>query len=73
MRSPRTTREIAPRIGPALTLAGVLTATFIGAAWGCESDRVGHSKSTTKRTIDTPTEKKTITETHEKETTYDPK
>ena len=37
---------------------------------GCESDDVGHSKSVEKRTVDTPTEKVTTTETHEKETHY---
>lgn len=35
---------------------------------GCASDEPGYSKTTTKTTVDTPTEKTTTTETHEKET-----
>lgn len=36
---------------------------------GCESDEaVGYTKTTEKRVIDTPAEKTTITETHEKDT-----
>lgn len=46
-----------------------------GAAWvvGCADDQVGHSKTVEKRTVDTPTEKTTTTEVHEKDTRYVPK
>ncbi len=41
---------------------------------GCQADEpVGHSKTTTKQTIDTPTEKTTVTETHEKDTKVYPR
>ena len=39
----------------------------------CSSDDAGHTKTTQKKVIDTPTEHTTVTETHEKTTTYDPK
>jgi hypothetical protein len=41
---------------------------------GCASDEpVGHSSTTEKRTIDTPTERTTVTETHDKDTRYVPR
>ena len=41
---------------------------------GCAgSEPVGHSKTTTKSTTETPTEKTTVTETHEKNTTLHPR
>ncbi len=41
---------------------------------GCASDdAVGHTKTTEKKVIDTPTEKTTVIETHEKDTTYSPR
>jgi hypothetical protein len=42
------------------------------APMGCESEPVGHSKTVQKKTIDTPTEKTTVTETKEKDTRIDP-
>ncbi|MBX3379374.1 MAG: hypothetical protein KF805_04715 [Phycisphaeraceae bacterium] len=38
----------------------------------CASEPVGYSKTTTKTTTDTPTEKTTVTETREKNTTITP-
>jgi hypothetical protein len=44
---------------------------------GCASTRssepVGHTTTTEKRVIDTPTEKTTVTETHDKDTRYVPR
>lgn len=40
---------------------------------GCASEPVGYSKTTTKTTTDTPSEKTTVTETREKETTITPR
>jgi len=40
---------------------------------GCATEDVGHSKTTTKKTTDTPTERTTVTETHEKDTTLTPR
>jgi hypothetical protein len=53
----------------ALTIAAAPLVGLISLA-SCTSDEPGHTKTTTKTTIDTPTEKKTITETHEKDTHY---
>ncbi len=53
-------------LGAALTLLAGLSA--------CAADEpVGHSKTTTKRTIDTPTTKTTVTETHDKDTKMYPR
>lgn len=58
----------------ASTSRGVLFALVLAAFLaGCASEEVGHSKTTTKRTIDTPTEKTIVTETHEKDTTLTPR
>lgn len=46
---------------------------MLGGALGCASDDVGHTKTTTKRTIDSPTEKTTVTETREKDTRIVPR
>ena len=43
------------------------------AAQGCTGEEVGHSTTTTKRTTDTPTERTTVTEVHEKDTTLTPR
>jgi hypothetical protein len=42
-------------------------------ASGCASEPVGYSKTTTETTNDTPTEKTTVTETREKNTTITPR
>lgn len=57
---------------------GVSTAALAGlvgliAAVGCVSEEVGHTKTTTKQTTDTPTERTTVTEVHEKDTTLTPR
>lgn len=39
---------------------------------GC-ADNVGHSKTTTKSTTETPSERVTTTEVHEKDTTLTPR
>jgi hypothetical protein len=58
------------------TCARCLIALAMGSAailaTGCADD-VGHSKTTTKTTTDTPTQKTTTTETHEKNTTVNPR
>ena len=51
---------------------GVFAAVSLGGVlWlsGCSSDEPGSSKTTTKTTVETPTEKTTTTETHTKDTT----
>jgi hypothetical protein len=50
-------------------LAGVVIGFAFGAG-GCASDNeaVGHTKTTEKRVYDTPSERTTVTETHEKDT-----
>ena len=52
------------------SLAGLLG---LIAAQGCTGEEVGHSTTTTKRTTDTPTERTTVTEVHEKDTTLTPR
>jgi hypothetical protein len=60
---------------PVAIVASLAAALAIAAAGlhvvGC-SDDVGHSKTVTKTTNDTPTAKTTTTTTHEKTTTLDP-
>jgi len=52
-----------------MTLMAAAAAVLLFAAGGCASDEpVGHTKTTTKKVIDSPTEKTTVTETHEKDT-----
>lgn len=54
--------------------AGAGLAALIVLSSGCAaSEPVGYSKSTTKTTTDTPTEKTTVTETREKNTTITPR
>jgi len=55
-----------------LTIGAIVVAGAAGSSGlsGCASDEPGHTKTTTKTTVDTPTERKTITETHEKDTRY---
>jgi hypothetical protein len=73
-------RTIAPHSSrsparPFATLAAVLGLGWIAAGAplsGCASEPVGKSTTTTKKTIETPTEKTTVTETRKKETTIDP-
>ncbi len=53
----------------ALSVSGAL-----GGLGGCAADEpVGHTKTETKKTIETPTEKTTVKEKHEKETKVIPK
>jgi hypothetical protein len=52
------------------TLAAAAPLALLAAC--ASSEPVGYKKTTSKTTIDTPTEKKTITETHEKDTRYYP-
>ena len=69
-----TTPSVIPltlRIGMGVTAAATLL-MFLGALvgmGGCESDNVGHTKTVEKQVVDTPTEKTTVTTTHEKNTT----
>lgn len=67
MRKPRFKSGTA--IWFAATTMIALSAT---ALCSCASEPVGYSKTTTKTTTDTPTEKTTVTETHEKNTTITP-
>lgn len=60
-------------LGRACSLAVGLSCVLIGAPMGCESEPVGHSKTVEKKTIDTPTEKTTVTETREKDTRINPR
>lgn len=55
------------RMTLALAAAGTL-GLMLGAFAGCADEPVGHSKTTSKTTVETPTEKTTTTETHEKNT-----
>lgn len=56
----------------ALAFAACLGASAL--VLGCAaSEPVGYSKTTTKTTTDTPSEKTTVTETREKETTITPR
>ncbi len=48
--------------------ATVLGASMLIALGGCADDPVGHSKTVTKTTEETPSGKTTTTETHEKDT-----
>ena len=55
-----------------IACSAILFASLVST--GCQSDEpVGHSKTTTKQVIDTPTEKTTVTETHEKDTKLYPR
>jgi len=59
-----------------LAAAGMLSALALGSLatlTGCATDEVGRSKTTTKQTIDSPTQKSTVTETKTKETTFTPR
>jgi hypothetical protein len=58
-------------LGAVLLLAAGLT-PVVGMT-GCATDEVGHSKTTTKQTTNTPSERTTVTETHEKDTTLTPR
>lgn len=63
----------------AAPLSIAILGLIAGLSTGCSSsddihdDQIGHTKTTEKRVVDTPTEKTTITETHEKETKYVPR
>ncbi len=64
--------SFAPHRLLSLAAAGSALLMVLGFA-GCAADEpVGHSKTTTKKVIDTPTEKTTVTETHEKDTKLTP-
>ena len=73
-------RTVPPPRSRALPRRLAALAAALGLAWlgagapltGCASEPVGRSTTTTKKTIETPTEKTTVTETKKKETTIDP-
>ena len=54
----------------AVTLGCLGAVVFLS---GCTTDEVGRSKVTTKETINSPTQKSTVTETKTKETTFTPR
>jgi hypothetical protein len=54
--------------GLTLVAASVLGLSMPGVLGGCADEPVGHSKTVSKTTIDTPSGKTTTTETHEKDT-----
>lgn len=56
-----------------LVASGSACLLVLGLAGCAGSEPVGHSKTTTKSTTETPTEKTTVTETHEKNTTLTPR
>jgi len=64
-----------PRIAAALASVGMITVFAVAAGvGGCASDEpVGKSTTTTKKTVETPDEKITVTETKKKETTVNPR
>ncbi len=55
-------------LGAVGAIAGV-----VGMSACAADERVGHTKTTTKRVIDTPTEKTTVTETRDKDTRFEPR
>lgn len=56
-------------------LAGLALVSLgsVASLTGCTTDEVGRSKTTTKETINSPTQKSTVTETKTKETTFTPR
>lgn len=64
-------RRSKSRFALTTALGVTLCAGFL--ASGCASEPVGYSKTTTETTNDTPTEKTTVTETREKNTTITPR
>lgn len=50
-----------------------LTLTTLASLIGCTTDEVGRTKTTSKETIDSPTQRSTVTETRTKETTFTPR
>jgi hypothetical protein len=73
-----TSRKPAPHYSPARIALGIVAGVPLilstAALAGCESDDPGYSKTTHKTVENTPTEKVTTTEVHEKETkVYPPK
>jgi hypothetical protein len=60
-------------MGAAAAASLILFLSAVVGMGGCASDTddaVGHTKTVEKHTIDTPNEKVTTTETHEKDTHY---
>ena len=57
----------------ALAVVGSGCLMAFGIAGCAANEPVGHSKTTTKKVIDTPTEKTTVTETREKDTKFTPR
>jgi len=53
--------------------AGIVLCVGFSAGGCASSEPVGYQKTTTKTTNDTPTEKTTVTETREKNTTVTPR
>lgn len=64
---PATPLPLRVSIGAAAALV-VFLGALVGLGGCATSDEVGHTKTVEKRVIDTPTEKVTVTETHEKDT-----
>ncbi len=67
----RARRGLAPMASAVIAAGGLMP--VLACAGGCADEPVGHSKTVEKRTVETPTEKTTTTETHEKDTTYTPR
>lgn len=72
-KSLSTTGIVPAALVASLSIAALSIFTGCSSSDDVHDDAVGHTKTTEKRVIDTPTEKTTITETHEKETKYVPR
>ncbi len=74
---PRTAANLPSFFAPRTLLASaaaLLLCPVLFLTAGCQADEpVGHTKTTTKQVIDTPTEKTTVTETHDKDTKLYPR
>jgi hypothetical protein len=69
----QTSPRLIPPVRPLLAAAAIASLLLpLGLFGGCADEPVGHTKTTTKTTVDTPTEKTTTTETHEKDTRMSP-
>jgi hypothetical protein len=65
-------RFVTERAGGCVRILLAAAAGSLMTLTGC-SEPVGHSRTTEKTVVETPTEKTTTTEVHEKETRYVPK
>lgn len=74
IQNPFATPPLLLRIGMGAAAAAslILFLSAVVGMGGCASDTddVGHTKTVEKHTVDTPNEKITTTETHEKDTHY---